>query len=484
MFINQSPWLHQLHRTRPVASVDHNHETDVAIIGGGIAGIATAYFTLKNTDKRVTLVEAWKIAHGATGHNGGFLASYFERTFSSLVQEFGLARAAQGQQAIESAWTLLEAIRQEAKLQTPVWQFTGYAAFATLEEIIVRLRDNALRLKAGLAVSPIMVSAEAPGLQNIPTHYKDLYTVLPKQDILSLLETKDDSYIAALPERKGCMNSALFCEELVGYLLKTYPTRFALAEHTPVRRLVLKADHAVLDIAKQHYIAAKKVVLCTNGFENIDIVNTVGASINENFHYLVRGIIGYMAGYTEELKKSPIEISYLPKQFAHGKDVYAEEPYFYLTRRPFETETKETHNLICIGGPEVLVENATAYDASHPYPERAKADIDRFLRETYQHSPSDQVTYKFLWHGLMGFTPNGIRLIGSEPCNPVLSYNLGCNGVGLLPSIYGGQRIAQLLAGEKLELSIFDPKDIRQHLQNQTNKKTPSFTIRSTHLLS
>src|SRR5688572_15127747 len=150
MFENQSPWLQQLNRTRPIAALDGDHDTDVAIIGGGIAGIATAYYALHNTDKHITLVEADKIAHGASGHNGGFLATYFERTFASLTQEFGLAMAAAGQEAIESSWTLLEQIRQEAKLQTPMWQFTGYAACATSEEILHHLRTNALRHKAGL----------------------------------------------------------------------------------------------------------------------------------------------------------------------------------------------------------------------------------------------------------------------------------------------------------------------------------------------
>jgi glycine/D-amino acid oxidase-like deaminating enzyme len=58
----------------------------------------------------------------------------------------------------------------------------------------------------------------------------------------------------------------------------------------------------------------------------------------------------------------------------------------------------------------------------------------------------------------MGFTPNGVRLIGPEPYNPILYYNLGCNGVGLLPSIYGARKIARFIVGEKLKPSIFDPK--------------------------
>lgn len=462
MFVNQSPWLHQLNRQRPVAVLEGDHDTDVAVVGGGIAGVATAYYTLANTNKRVVLIEANKIAHGATGHNGGFLASYFERGFSSIVQEFGLKMAAQGQQDMESAWGLLDEIREEAAIQTPMWQFTGYAACATIDEVLVHLRNNALRLKAGLSCSLLMISEQAKGLTDIPEIYKDLYTVLPKRDILSLLETQDEDYIAILPERKGCMNSALFCEELIGYLLSRYENRFRLAEHTPVRRLVLKTDHAILDISRRRKVIAKEIVLCTNGFEEITIVNTAGASINKKFHHLVRGIVGYMAGYTEELSKNPAEISYLPKQPKHVLDIYEEEPYFYLTRRPYETEKKETHNLICVGGPEALMDDTNNYNTEHPYPEEAQDQIDNFLRYTYQHGPKDKMAYKFLWHGLMGFTPNGIRLIGPEPCNPLLYYNLGCNGIGLLPSIYGGMKISQHLAGQTMEPSIFDPKDKRR----------------------
>ncbi len=57
----------------------------------------------------------------------------------------------------------------------------------------------------------------------------------------------------------------------------------------------------------------------------------------------------------------------------------------------------------------------------------------------------------------MGYTPSGMRCIGPEPINPVLMYNLGCNGVGLLSSIYGGFRISKFLNKKKLEKSIFDP---------------------------
>ena len=39
----------------------------------------------------------------------------------------------------------------------------------------------------------------------------------------------------------------------------------------------------------------------------------------------------------------------------------------------------------------------------------------------------------------------------------MLLYNLGCNGVGFMPSIFGGHRIARMLAGDVMAPSIFDP---------------------------
>jgi len=58
----------------------------------------------------------------------------------------------------------------------------------------------------------------------------------------------------------------------------------------------------------------------------------------------------------------------------------------------------------------------------------------------------------------MGYNESGIRVVGAHPLWPRLLYNVGCNGVGFLPSIFGAQRLAQLLAGDPVAPSIFDPR--------------------------
>lgn len=94
------------------------------------------------------------------------------------------------------------------------------------------------------------------------------------------------------------------------------------------------------------------------------------------------------------------------------------------------------------------------------YPQEAQEKISTFLYKNYR-LENNNLEYNFLWHGLMGYTKNGVRLIGTEPCNNRLYYNLGCNGIGILPSIYGASRVERLLNGEILSPSMFDVQDKR-----------------------
>jgi glycine/D-amino acid oxidase-like deaminating enzyme len=151
-------------------------------------------------------------------------------------------------------------------------------------------------------------------------------------------------------------------------------------------------------------------------------------------------------------------VSYFPSTHTESHDPTGES-YFYLTRRPHESTDTGPKTLTCTGGPEKVLPNGAEYSRHHFYDEDIQQSITEFMDLHYK--PYTKNTGKvFHWHGLMGYTPNGIRRVGTEPRNPVLLYNLGCNGVGILPSIYGAKRIAQILRGDVLPPSIFDPRDI------------------------
>ncbi len=452
---NHSPWIHQLKRTRPVNPLSTHIKTDIAIIGAGIAGIATAYYILRDTKKSIALIEGNKVAHGATGHNAGQLASFFERQLINLVQEFGLDQTADAQAAIDSAWILLEGMIHDAGLKTPLYQFTGYAGIASIEKVLVHLSNSLIAKEAGIKAEPIMVAEESDMAQQIPKQFAGLYTLVPHKNILSLLETQDKRYCALVSSRGGAINGALLCEEIAGYLLSQFPDRFTLVEQTFVDTITLHNHEADISTKVGHGIKAERVVLCTNGFQNFIIVNKSGQEINTRFHHMVDGKIGYMAGFLEEMARPPMGNSFLLDR-ATGPHI-ERNPYFYMTRRPYEGMSPDAVNLISVGGPESVMDDVSQYSSEHPYPAEAQKSIDEFVHQTYQHAPHGDIDYKFKWHGLMGYTKNGVRLIGEEPFNRVLLYNLGCNGVGILPSIYGGQKISWIIQGKKLPPSIFDP---------------------------
>src|SRR5882672_9624012 len=94
---NRSPWLDQIQGERELSRLDRDHETDVVIVGAGIAGLATSFFLLRETSHRVTIVEAKRAARGASAYNAGQLVTYFERPICRIAEDFGVAKAVAGQ---------------------------------------------------------------------------------------------------------------------------------------------------------------------------------------------------------------------------------------------------------------------------------------------------------------------------------------------------------------------------------------------------
>ena len=102
--------------------------------------------------------------------------------------------------------------------------------------------------------------------------------------------------------------------------------------------------------------------------------------------------------------------------------------------------------LTCMGGPEHAIEG---WDAGQPFPGPMLTSMDETIRPFAQPARPPGLPYDFQWHGLMGYMDGGVRVVGAHPEHPPLLYNLGCNGVGFLPSIFGGDRVARILAGER-----------------------------------
>src|SRR5207247_4965728 len=81
-----SLWLDGASRSYPPLAGDES--ADVAVVGAGIAGIATAYF-LAAASASVIVLEARGVAEAASGRNAGFLLAGVAENFVAAAHRYG-----------------------------------------------------------------------------------------------------------------------------------------------------------------------------------------------------------------------------------------------------------------------------------------------------------------------------------------------------------------------------------------------------------
>ncbi len=444
----RSPWLEQLADDRPRQPLQADATADVAVVGAGIAGVATAFFLLRGTPYKVLLIERDRVARGATGRNAGQMTTYFERPLSQIAEQFDAERVVEAQRGFDGAHELFDIMVAEAAATVRVERFVGHMGMFNAHHVEVHLRNNLIRRQHGWRVETFVVSEDAPF--PIPAEFDGLYEVVPQARVRELLEIDDNRYCAVLSDTKGCANSGLFAAQVLDHLECRHSGRFRFVDHTDVATINVRDDGALLR-AGGHDVAARYVALCTNGFVDHIVRDPAGSPIRLAPDQEITGRVAYMTAFVEDEPRPPTAMSYIRNITIGGDTAYA-----YVTRRTYDRQN-DTVTLTCMGGPESPF-HQPVYDPDAPFPGQLLAEMDERVRPFANAARPQGQQYDFHWHGLMGYNDSGIRVVGPHPHHSTLLYNLGCNGVGFLPSIFGAHRLSQLLAGQEPPPGIFDPR--------------------------
>src|SRR6266851_1689760 len=86
-----SIWLDEV-AADPHPPLSGDTTADVAIVGAGIAGVATAYHVAR-TGAKVVVLEARTVAEAASGRNAGFLLAGVAENFVAATRRYGVERA-------------------------------------------------------------------------------------------------------------------------------------------------------------------------------------------------------------------------------------------------------------------------------------------------------------------------------------------------------------------------------------------------------
>ena len=202
--MSHSPWYEQLDNDTPPCPLDHDVTTDVAIIGAGIAGAATAFFVLRETDRRVLVIE---------GRRAGFRCDRAQRGAGRQLLRASLVRARRrvrvrprnrrpGRRRRRLRAAPAHA-RRERSSTVRMERVAGHMGMFSGHHLEVHLRNQALRRRGRLATEEIVVAEDAPFIDQIPAEYSELYTVVPRNEVDARLGCRPRSILGGAVLTEG-----------------------------------------------------------------------------------------------------------------------------------------------------------------------------------------------------------------------------------------------------------------------------------------
>lgn len=106
--------------------LEDNINADVVIIGGGLAGLSTAYELLKSGVKGVAVLESRALASGQTGRDAGMVIPWFDDSYSRLLNHFKAETVRLVAQAQRDAIDRVEEIVQAEGIDCNFKRVDGY----------------------------------------------------------------------------------------------------------------------------------------------------------------------------------------------------------------------------------------------------------------------------------------------------------------------------------------------------------------------
>ncbi|KLU60717.1 gamma-glutamylputrescine oxidoreductase [Peptococcaceae bacterium CEB3] len=130
-------------------SLDEDRKADVAVIGGGMAGITAAYL-LVNEGLNVVLLEADRIARGTTAHTTAKLTSQHGLIYEQIRNQMGEEKARQYAEANEEAIRFVAQLIEENKIDCDFGRQAAYVY--TLDETFIPKIEKEQQAAASLGI--------------------------------------------------------------------------------------------------------------------------------------------------------------------------------------------------------------------------------------------------------------------------------------------------------------------------------------------
>ncbi len=226
--MKNSYWILSSKNKEDYKSLESDITTDCLIVGGGIAGLTTAYLLAKE-NKKVTILEADEIGYGASGRNTGKVTSQHGLIYSTIEKEYSSEKARLYYDANEDGLNLIKNIIKENEIDC---NFNIVPSFVYTEK--------------EKYIQDIKKEYEVCKNLNIPCKYMNNIKDVP-------LNIKS----ALCFENQGQFNPKKYVDALAKI---NYKLGVKIYEHTPVVDVNID-EECMVKCANDHIIKAKQLIL-------------------------------------------------------------------------------------------------------------------------------------------------------------------------------------------------------------------------------
>lgn len=398
-YTQKSYWLNAYGPYSPNMPVEGDIDVDVAIIGGGYTGLATAYFLCKaEPSMKVAVLEAEVIGFGASGRNGGFAMTLFGLEPAVTAMLFGKQRTVEAHHYCERSVDLVRELIREHNIQSD-FEYTGFLRLATTPGYVKRIQHD-LELLNSLGVTGI--------------EWLD-------QDA-ACAEVNSPLVLGAWSEaRCGILDPAKQVRELKRIAQEAGAVVYEKSPVTEIRR----GARFTLQTPKG-MVTAEKIVFATNAYSHL-IPEIRNKQVPAFTHMVI----------TEPLTVEQLEsIGWKNRQGL--EDARNLVHYLRLT----------VDNRLAIGGSDVTL--AYGRDMDRDLNEKTFLQLEK---DTVELFPGlRDVKFTFRWGGPVSVTMQMAPAIGMVG-DARAWYSLGCVGHGVAPTHLNGQTLSDLLLERQTDLT-------------------------------
>ncbi|MCB0415160.1 MAG: FAD-binding oxidoreductase [Bdellovibrionales bacterium] len=371
-------------------STDNQIYSDIAIIGGGIAGLSLAYWLQKeDPNLKVCLIEKGLLGSGATGRNAGFITCGSVEHFNRLVGTYGEQKALEIWKFSETNLSLLKSeIFSSLKIEDIEFEHNGSFSLASTEKEFEELKKSAQIMKK------LNINVEV---------LTDLQILdrLGAEKFVGGIKYQDDASVHPVKLLQAIQSKI---------------TNVTFLENNEVFHIENHGSEKTI-LTNKSKITTSAVCYCTNGYSSL---------LNPYFGDKVFPTRGQI------LITEPV------KPFMEGP-CYANFVLDYFRQLP--------SGRIIIGGFRQLQKDVELGFSDETSPIIQSA-LENFINQHLPMARGKKVTHR--WSGVMGFSSDGQPFIGSLPNDPQSFFNVGFTAHGLGLSFHTSKCLVDLMFGRDI----------------------------------